>query len=182
MRCKGSDFLSITLSENITKSQKIRYLSIPIKINLTYDMNDMPGEWWTAPTESESGRLIMVTGRDDVDKFRDNPRFNIRVEVSWKYGGDASGMPGADDAAMMEAVTDRLAETLRKDPVAVMTGIYTGDDRRDWIFYTLSVHIFGRKLNEALADLPLLPLTVYTENDPDWDEYAEMSQARVDVS
>ena len=76
-------------------------------------------------------------------------------------------MPGADDAAMMEAVTDRLADAFRKDPVAVMTGIYTGDGRRDWIFYTASVHIFGRKLNEALADLPLLPLTVYTENDPD---------------
>ena len=74
----------------------------------------------TAPTESESGRLIMVTGRDDVDKFRDNPRFSIRVEVSWKYEGDASGMPMAGDSAMMEEVTDRLAEAFRKDPVAVM--------------------------------------------------------------
>ena len=145
-------------------------------------MNDIPGEWWTAPTESESGRLIMVTGRDDIGRCRDIPRFSIRVEVGWDYGCDASGMPGADDAAMMEAVTDRLADAFRKDPVAVMTGIYTGDGRRDWIFYTASVHIFGRKLNEALADLPLLPLTVYTENDPGWDEYAEMSQARVDVS
>lgn len=90
-------------------------------------MNDISGEWWTAPTESESGRLIMVTGRDDVGRFRDNPRFSIRVEVGWDYGCDASGMPGADDAAMMEAVTDRLADAFRKDPVAVMTGIYTGD-------------------------------------------------------
>lgn len=136
-------------------------------------------QWWTAPTESESGKLIMVTGRVDIDKFRDNPRYNIRVEVSWPYEGDASGMPDKATSEMMEQVQERLQTTFAKDPVAVMTGIYTGDNRRDWIFYTTSVHIFGRKLNEALADLPLLPLQIYTENDPDWAEYAEMSEARI---
>lgn len=35
-----------------------------------------------------------------------------------------------------------------------MTGIYTGDGERNWIFYTLSLPIFGSKLNEALAPLP----------------------------
>ena len=60
-----------------------------------------------------------------------------------------------------------------------MTGIFTGNGQRDWIFYTLSTHIFGRKLNEALSDLPLLPLSVYCENDPDWQEYDEMSEAEI---
>lgn len=27
------------------------------------------GTWWTAPTESESGGLILVTGRKDVENF-----------------------------------------------------------------------------------------------------------------
>ena len=42
------------------------------------------GVWWTAPAESESGRLMMVTGRRDVGRFRENPKFNVRVEVTWK--------------------------------------------------------------------------------------------------
>ena len=71
---------------------------------------------------------------------------------------------------MMEQVQEALQKEFRKDPVAVLTGIYTGDGRRDWIFYTLSTHIFGRKLNETLAPFPLLPLTVYCENDPGWEE------------
>ena len=57
---------------------------------------------------------------------------------------------------------------------AMMTGIYTGEGRRDWVFYTLSTNIFGRKLNEALASLPLLPISIYCENDPSWGEYDEM--------
>lgn len=143
---------------------------------------DAPGDkgnWWTSPTESESGRLIMVTGRKDVESFRSNPRFNIRVEVTWKYDGDSTGMPDVKTAELMEQVQDALQKEFHKDPVAVLTGIFTGDNQRDWIFYTLSTHIFGRKLNEILADFPLLPLTIYAENDPDWDEYAEMSEAEI---
>lgn len=135
------------------------------------------GDWWTAPTESESGRLIMVTGRRDVDTFRRNPKFNIRVEVKWRYESDSTGMPDRVTSTLMEEVQDTLHEAFAKDPVAVLTGIYTGDGERDWVFYTLSTHIFGRKLNEALARFDLLPITLYAENDPDWAEYAEMRDA-----
>lgn len=131
-------------------------------------------DWWTSPSESENGRLIMVTGRRNVEKFRNNPRFNIRVEITWKYDGDDSGMPDKETSILMENVHDILSEIFAKDPVAVMTGVYTGDGERNWVFYTLSTHIFGRKINEALSELPLLPITIYCENDPDWNEYEEM--------
>lgn len=134
------------------------------------------GTWWTAPTESaENGSLVMVTGRRDVEKFRDNPKFRYRVEVIWNYG--ASGMPDEQTSEIMEKVNDALAATFKKDPVAVMTGIYTGDGRRDWVFYTLSLHIFQRKLNEALAQFPPLPLEFTADDDPEWEEYAEMKSA-----
>lgn len=138
--------------------------------------------WWTAPAESEDGRLIMVTGRRDVAKFRNNPRFNIRIEVTWKYdGADASGMPDTPTSELMEQVQETLEKVFKKDPVAILTGIFTGDGHRDWIFYSLSTHIFGRKLNEALEPFPLLPLTIYCENDPGWEEYDEMSLAEIKI-
>ena len=120
-------------------------------------------EWWTSPQESESGRIILVTGRKDVEKFRNNKKYSIRVEISWKYTGQEDGMPDYETSLLMEQVTERLEAVFQKDPVAVMTGIFTGDDERDWVFYTLSTNIFGKKLNEALADLPLLPLEIICE-------------------
>ncbi|MCM1448825.1 MAG: DUF695 domain-containing protein [Clostridiales bacterium] len=135
------------------------------------------GDWWTSPTESDSGQLIMVTGRRDVQAFRNNPKFSIRVEVTWPYQSDATGMPDTLTSTLMESVQDALQQTFVKDPVAVLTGIYTGDGERNWIFYTLSTNIFGRKLNEALAPFDLLPISIYTENDPDWEEYDEMKAA-----
>lgn len=135
--------------------------------------------WWTAPAQSESGRLIMVTGLNDVKKFRDNPKFNVRVEVTWPYKGLEDGMPDKETSTLMEQVQDALQEAFRKDPIAVLTGIFTGDEERNWIFYTLSTNIFGKKLNDALADFPVLPLQIYCENDPDWNQYDEMKEAEI---
>lgn len=137
------------------------------------------GEWWTAPASADNGQLIMVTGRRDIKKFRDNPRFNIRVEVTWKYAPESDGMPDRETSELMEKVQEMLVATFTKDPVAVLTGVFTGNGQRDWIFYTLSTHIFGRKLNESLSDLPVLPLSIYCENDPDWQQYDEMSEAEI---
>ncbi|MDE6555342.1 MAG: DUF695 domain-containing protein [Duncaniella sp.] len=139
------------------------------------------GTWWTAPAESESGRLIMVTGRKDIEKFRSNPRYKIRIEVGWPYSGEADGMPDAATSELMEQVQEALQTAFRKDPVAVLTGVFTGDGRRDWVFYTTSTHIFGRKLNEALSAMPLLPLEISAENDPGWEAYDEMAEAEIRI-
>lgn len=136
-------------------------------------------DWWTAPAESDSGELVMVSGRRDVQRFRDNPRFSIRVEVTWRYDG---AMPGRETAELMEQAQQALQEAFSRDPVAVLTGIYTGAGERNWVFYTTSTNIFGRKLNEALALLPELPLSIYAENDPEWEEYREMCRAEVRAS
>ena len=132
-------------------------------------------DWWTCPTESEDGRLIIVSGRRDIDIFRRNPKFSIRVEITWRYSDALSAdMPDDSTAQMMGDVTDALEAEFTKDPVAIMTGIYTGAGERNWVFYTLSTNIFNKKINQALSSFPLLPLSIYAENDPDWLEYSEM--------
>ena len=140
-------------------------------------------DWWTAPANADDGseRLVMVTGRRDVTKFRNNPKFTIRIEITWPYDeATTAGMPDDDKAALMGEATDALLEVLDKDPVAVMTGIFTGAGNRTWVFYTLSTHIFQKKLNEALAELPTLPLQIIAENDPDWEAYDEMAELAVE--
>ncbi|MGM9859238.1 MAG: DUF695 domain-containing protein [Muribaculaceae bacterium] len=137
------------------------------------------GEWWTAPAVADDGRDMMVSGRSDVATFRRNPKFKIRIEIVWAYDALPNGMPCDADAEIMGQATDNLLEILHKDPVAVMTGIFTGAGERTWVFYTLSTNIFQKKLNEALADLPLLPLQISAENDPDWEAYQEMAEFEV---
>jgi hypothetical protein len=38
--------------------------------------------------------------------------------------------------------------------------------------------VFGERLNEALASFPQLPITLYVEIDPDWNEYQELCEIK----
>ncbi|MDE6527459.1 MAG: DUF695 domain-containing protein, partial [Muribaculaceae bacterium] len=100
--------------------------------------------------------------------------YKYRVDVHWKYTAGVHGMPSDSDSELMEQVEDALTNTFSKDPVAVLTGVYTGEGMRDLVFYTLSLHIFQRKFNEALAAFPPLPLAFEAEEDPEWEEYTQM--------
>lgn len=134
-------------------------------------------KWWTYPAESEDGQTILITGRDEIEKWQKPGKFPIRVTVSWDYAPKPDGMPSDADADLMEQATDALLDEFRKDKAAVMTGIYTGAGRRDWVFYTHSLNIFGKVFNRALAPLPKLPLKFEAAEDPDWEEYRDMREA-----
>lgn len=136
----------------------------------------MKDRWWTAPTESESGATVLVTGRDYLDEVISGGKYIYRVTVSWDYNRLANGMPEDADARLMEQATDALQTAFRKDKVAYMTGIYTGDGRRDWIFYTKNLNIFNKVFNNALKDIDAMPLAIEAEADPEWNEYKEMKE------
>ena len=136
----------------------------------------MKERWWTAPTESESGATVLVTGRDYLDDIIAGGKYIYRITVSWDYNRLPNGMPEDEDAKLMEKATDALQAAFKKDKVAYMTGIYTGDGRRDWIFYTKNLNIFNKVFNIALAALDTMPLAIEAEADPEWNEYKEMRE------
>lgn len=133
-------------------------------------------KWWSYPAEGESGKTVIVTGRDCIDEYRESGKYIYRIDVSWNYHALADGMPEEDEAKLMEEVTDALIDAFKKDRVAVMTGIYTGDGKRDWVFYTKNLKIFSVVINKALEDLPTIPIVVDAEEDSAWEEYLHMRE------
>ncbi len=133
-----------------------------------------PDKWWTSPAESEAGKTVIITGRDGLEKVQASGKYIYRLDVSWDYEPEASGMPSDADARIMEEATDALLKVFDKNTAAVMTGIYTGDGRRDWIFYCLNLKVFSSSFNNALADLPAMPLEISATEDPEWEECSEM--------
>lgn len=133
--------------------------------------------WWSYPAEGEDGKTIIVTGRDCIDKWQKPGKFPVRVTVSWDYAPKPDGMPSDADADLMETATDALLSEFGKDKCAVMTGIYTGCGRRDWVFYTHSLGVFGKVFNRALEGVDPMPLTFDAADDPDWEEYRDMREA-----
>lgn len=131
-------------------------------------------KWWSYPCEAESGRTVITSGRDCMDKYIASGKYIYRIEVSWQYPQLPDGMPDEEAARTLEQVTDALAEAFDRDKAAVMTGIYTGDGRRDWVFYCKNLRIFQTVFNRALEPLDTLPLLIEAEQDPDWEEYRHL--------
>ena len=137
-------------------------------------------DWWTAPSEDREGRTVLVTGRRSLDNVIASRRYVYRIEMTWEYQPYKGGMPDYATSKTMEVVTDLLQDRLRNDPVAVMTGIYTGAGERNWVFYAVTLKAFQAALNNALSSInEQLPLTFHAEEDPDWEEYREMCQCEI---
>lgn len=131
-------------------------------------------KWWSYPAEAEDGKTIIVTGRDAIDHYKDSGKYIYRIDVKWKYNALENGMPEESDAKLMEEVTNALLDAFKKDPIGVITGIYTGDGERDWVIYTKNLKIFSIVFNKALEELPTIPFVIEAEEDKDWEEYNHM--------
>ena len=110
------------------------------KLNISED-------WWTAPSEDSEGRTVLVTGRRSLENVIASHRYVYRIEMTWEYTPEKGGMPDYATSVLMEQVTDAMQAAFTRDPVAIVTGIYTGAGERNWVFYTRSLHIFQRKFN-----------------------------------
>jgi len=130
--------------------------------------------WFTALSENEEGQMVTVVGRDELTEFIQSGKLKERVEITWKYEGDSKGMPFDALAEQIENVQETLRKAMEKDKLSILTSIYTGGGEKIWVYYTRTVRVFGERLNEALASFELLPISIYTELDPEWEEYLDM--------
>lgn len=136
-------------------------------------------KWFTALSDNEDGTYTFISGRSDIDAFIQQGKLKERLEITWTYEADEKGLPAIDkEAQIMEAVEERLRTAMEKDKLAILTGIYTGQGKRQWIFIARNTHAFGERLNEALAGLPQLPIEIYAEQDPENDEYKSLLDLR----
>lgn len=138
----------------------------------------LSNEWFTALSENETGDIVTVLGRDNLSEFISSGKLKDRIEITWKYEPEQQGMPGEEVGKLMEAAEVVLQKAMEKDKLAIMTAIYTGGGEKIWIFYTRAVHVFGERLNEALAPFDTLPLSIYAERDENWEEYLDMYEMK----
>ena len=135
-------------------------------------------KWFSTMAEADNEMPIFVSGRDNIDEFRLSGKFKERVEIYWEYESAHNGMPSDAEGELMEQVIDALRKAVEKDKLAILTGIYTGNNERTLVFYTRTSRVFGERLNEALIPFPQLPITLYVEIDPEWNEYQELCEIK----
>lgn len=98
-----------------------------------------------------------------------------RVILVWRYESQ-SGLPAAAEREAMDRLEDLLAPVVEKSGFAMLALVTTGENLREWIYYTESEEAFLHALNEALAQQPQFPIEIHAAPDPKWSTFERFQQ------
>ena len=127
---------------------------------------------WKAGEGEIDGTPFIIRYRPHLHNFIETGTYNHRMEMVWLYKSpNPALMPEEDEYESMREAEDRLAAAFEKDALAVLAFVYTGHNQQVWHWYTHDLKSAGIRMNEALAGWDELPLELYVEDDPEWDEY-----------
>jgi hypothetical protein len=118
---------------------------------------------------------MLLRFRPGLKEFLGDPRFSRRLQITWSYGGEnLSGMPSEEDSEAMRPMEDRLVEALEAEQAGVLAFVHTHGGTRQWHFYIADSADLGALINQALSELPKLPISLEVEHDPKWGEMSKV--------
>jgi hypothetical protein len=127
---------------------------------------------WTLAEGESDGTPFMLRYRPNLQEFIAAAKYNRRLVIAWQYDADNSSlMPSDEEVALMEEVENSLVDILENDVQAVLAFVYTGQNQKEWHWYSSDMEETGNRLNEALSAFDELPLELSSEDDPEWTEY-----------
>ena len=121
-------------------------------------------------TNPSNGRVIIFRYTQEFGRGFERSAQPVRVILAWKYHS-ATGMPSVDERKRMDALEDALDPVVGRDGFATLALVSTGEDLREWIYYTRSEDEFLQRLNRALRGKPAFPIEIHTAADPQWTTY-----------
>jgi len=73
----------------------------------------------------------------------------------------------------MDAMEDALEPFVNYENFATLALVSTGENLREWTYYTRSEDEFLARLNQALRGKSRFPIEIHTASDPNWSMYEE---------
>ena len=112
------------------------------------------------------GELSHLIGLEDYDKI---------LRIAWNFEGDTNfNFPSEELEAKMDSFQETIYEALEKDNLCIFYCVYTHNGLQEWAAYTSDVEKAAGRFNEALKDAEQLPLEIFVEEDPKWEDYQRM--------
>lgn len=95
--------------------------------------------------------------------------------VSWKYDGTSNnGMPTKEINEKMIALEDALANSMDKSNLFVHAYSRTGNNLKEFVYYSKNQDEFMSLLNESLKSHENYPIIIDFYDDPEWTELKKL--------
>jgi hypothetical protein len=130
-------------------------------------------EWATAiSTQAKTDRKIIFRYIKEFQPTFQRSAYPDRVIITWRYESD-SGLPNPSERLRMERLEDLLAPVTEENGLATLVLVSTGENLREWTYYTQSEERFFQALNRALAAESRFPIEIHTSKDVNWKTYGD---------
>ena len=127
--------------------------------------------WATAiSTNEHNNRKIIFRYAKQLSETFDRNSQPIRIIIAWEYISEW-GQPNPEDHQRMNLLEDALKSVFNGDISVTLALVSTGEDLREWIYYTKSENEFMLLLNDALGEMPAFPIEIHVASDPTWETY-----------
>ena len=102
-------------------------------------------------------------------------RLTSLTVVSWKYDGSSNnGMPTSEINEKMLVLEDALAKTMDRSGLYVHAYSRTGNNLKEFVYYSKGLEEFMPLLNETLQRQERYPIDINFYEDPAWTELKKL--------
>jgi hypothetical protein len=159
------------LMSNVNRQMKRTLALIALMLAAVSTMSAETTLWATAVSKQEStGRAIVFRYAKEFGQGFKRASFPDRVILVWKYHSE-SGMPTTVEREAMDRMENLLEPLIEKSGSSILALVSTGENLREWIFYSKSEREFIAALNKALDGQPKSLIEVHAAPDPSWSTY-----------
>lgn len=133
--------------------------------------------WATATaTRSSDHRQIVYRFVKEFPPGFNRSSLPERAVLFWRYKS-TDGMPSAAERALMDQMEDLLTSEIETSGLATLVMVSTGEDLREWTYYTKVESYFLSQLNRSLESHHHIPVEVHVTSDPNWKTYEAFMRA-----
>lgn len=141
------------------------------------DSDSLVAEWSTAIQNHETNERKIIwryVSRFSSEFSRES--YPVRIILTWKYESE-TGMPQTPERMRMDKFEDLLGPLLYPDALALLAMVSTGENLREWTYYSRSEEEFMQRLNNALGEKAPFPIEIHISIDPGWVSYNEFASS-----
>ena len=118
---------------------------------------------------------VIVKFVNELPSVDTQKRLTSLTVVSWKYDGSANnGMPTKEINKKMIVLEDALQKTMDKSKSYAHAFSRTGNNLKEFVYYSKSMEEFMSLLNETLQTHETYPIDIDFYEDPEWTELKKL--------
>lgn len=118
---------------------------------------------------------VIVKFVNELPAIDNQKRLTSLTVVSWKYDGSSNnGMPTKEINEKMLVLEDALNDTLEKTNLYFLAYSRTGNNLKEFVYYSKGQDVFMPLLNETLQSHESYPINIAFYEDTEWTEFQKL--------